>query len=106
MTGCRCGGRPSAGSGRTRPWPGRGTRPEFPMREGTCPAREAPPLEKYPRHRVILPVYIPNMEGYFARSLDALRLSLESLRITAAGKAAVTVVANDCAPEVLRELEG
>ena len=75
------------------------------MREGTCPAREAPPLEDYPRHRVIIPVYIPHLEGYFARSLEALKLSLESLRLTAGGKAGITIVSNNCAAEVLRELE-
>ena len=75
------------------------------MREGTCPARDAPKLPEYPRHRVILPVYIPNLEGYFARSLEVLRLSLESLRLTTAGRAEITVVSNGSAPEVLRELE-
>jgi hypothetical protein len=75
------------------------------MREGMCPAREAAPLRDYPRHRVIIPVYIPNLEGYFARSLDVLKLHLESLRLTAGGKAGITIVSNDCAPEVLHELE-
>ena len=75
------------------------------MREGMCPAREVRALGDYPRHRVIIPVYIPNLEGYFARSLDVLKLSLESLRLTAGGKAGITIVVNDCAPEVLRELE-
>ena len=74
------------------------------MRVGINPAKEAGRLEGYGLHRVIVPVYIPNSDGYFRQSLEILKLSLESLYLTASGKAAITVISNGCSPEVVEEL--
>lgn len=75
------------------------------MRIGVNPAKETAEIEPYGLHRVIVPIYIPNFEEYFRQSFEVLGLCLESLRLTTTGRAAVTLVANGCAPEVVAELE-
>ena len=75
------------------------------MRTGENPSKTSHQLGGYARHRIIMPVFIPNSDGYFERSLDVLKLCLESLRLTAGGKASVTIVSNGSAPEVIEELE-
>ena len=75
------------------------------MRTGENPSKTSPRLGGYAHHRIIIPVYIPGLEGYFERSLEVLKLCLESLRLTAVGKASVSLVSNGSAPEVIRELE-
>ncbi len=52
-----------------------------------------------------MPVYIPHLDGYFTHALEILKLCLESLRLTTAGKASVTLVSNDSAAEVVSELK-
>lgn len=54
---------------------------------------------------MVLPVYIPERRGYFAQSLEVLRLCLESLQLTTGGQMCVTVVSNGCSEEVVAELE-
>ncbi len=75
------------------------------MRIGSNPAKADSSLVKgYSHHRVIVPVYIPNQDGYFKEALEITRLSLESLHLTARGRVVVTVISNGCAPEVVQEL--
>lgn len=57
------------------------------------------------RHRVILPVYVPRLTGYFTDAREILSLCLESLRRTAGPSVAVTVVANQCVAEVMAMLQ-
>jgi hypothetical protein len=52
-------------------------------------------------HRVILPVYVPRLDGYFENAFEILTLCLDSLRLTTAGRVAVTVIANQCAADVV-----
>jgi hypothetical protein len=54
---------------------------------------------------VIVPVYIPNLEGYFQSAVEVLRLCLESLRVTTSNRASVTIVSNGCVPEAVEEME-
>ena len=54
--------------------------------------------------RIAIPVYIPNLTGYFAQSLEILELCVESLHLSATNVIAVTVVANGCAREVVDDL--
>ncbi len=75
------------------------------MRVGTNPAKAQTDLEGYGLHRVIVPVYIPRLDGYFQHAIEVLRLCLESLRVTASKKAAVTIVSNDCVPEAIEEIK-
>jgi len=75
------------------------------MRIGANPAKTQTGLEGYGLHRIIVPVYIPRLDGYFQHALDVLSLCLESLRVTTSKKAAVTIVFNGCAPAVIEEME-
>lgn len=75
------------------------------MRIGINPVRDNTLLNTYGRHRVIISVYIPNFEGYFENALEILKLSLESLRITASGKASITIISNGSCPSVIEELK-
>lgn len=75
------------------------------MRQGTNPSKETFRLPGFQSHRVIVPVCIPELTGYFAQSFKVLELCLESLRLTTAGRASVTVISNGCAPEVVQWLE-
>jgi hypothetical protein len=52
-----------------------------------------------------VPIYVPALSGYFEHALEVLELCLDSLRHTASGRASITLIANQCAPEVLRRLE-
>jgi hypothetical protein len=54
---------------------------------------------------VIVPVHLPALTGYFAHGLEILHLMLESVALTTANRAAVTVIVNGCAPEVLSDLQ-
>ncbi len=75
------------------------------MRVGANPAKAQTGLNGYGSHRIIVPVYIPHLEGYFQHAIEVLRLCLESLRVTASKKAAVTIVSNGCVPEAIEEME-
>jgi len=55
-------------------------------------------------HQVVIPVYIPKTEGYFARSLEILKLCLESLILTCHEKTFITVVNNGSCAEVAEYL--
>jgi len=74
------------------------------VRVGVNPGCKEPAIG-FHSHRVIVPVYIPVRSGYFEHALEVLKLCLESLRLTCEGRASVTLVANGCMPEVVRELE-
>lgn len=75
------------------------------MRDGTNPAKEAGALGAVSRHRVVVPVYVPSLDGYFANAPEILRLCIESLHATTSGKADVTVISNGCIPEVVEQLQ-
>jgi hypothetical protein len=75
------------------------------MRQGLNPGKVNSALPPFRRHRVIVPVFIPELAGYFAGSLEVLRLMLDSLALTLDDRASLTVVANGCAPVVLAELQ-
>lgn len=75
------------------------------MRNGRNPAKDNPHLEGFSRHRIVIPVYIPRLDGYFSHSLEILKLCLESLRVTTAGRASITIVSNNSAAEVVEELK-
>lgn len=52
-------------------------------------------------HQVIVPVYIPHFEGYFEKSFEVLKLSLQSLFQTIHDKTYITIVNNGSCEEVL-----
>jgi hypothetical protein len=51
-------------------------------------------LENY--HRVVIPVYIPNFEGYFKDAFDIFKLCLDSLLLTVHSKTRITIYNNNC----------
>jgi hypothetical protein len=74
------------------------------MRDGLNPLKNGQ-LELFKRHRVIVPVYIPNQEGYFANAIEILKLCIESLSRTAADRASITVISNGSMLEVVELLQ-
>ncbi len=74
------------------------------MRSGVHPAKEAGALPSFGTHRVVVPVHIPSLDGYFAEAREVLARCLESLRLTAAGRVAVTLVSDGSCAEVVDDL--
>ena len=70
------------------------------MRIGFNPAKENKEITIENYHRVIVPVYIPNFEGYFANLFDVFKLCLESLIITSHNKTRITIYNNNSHPTV------
>ena len=69
------------------------------MRDSTNPAKSTGQLAAFGHHRVVIPVHIPHQQGYFAASRSILGRCLESLRLTAAGQVAVTLVSDGSCAE-------
>ena len=71
------------------------------MRVGSNPLRRQKVLPPYRRHRIIVPVYIPGVDGYFKEALEVFRMSLASLLATVdPNHTAITLIDNACVPEV------
>ena len=70
------------------------------MRIGTNPVKSSysVTLENY--HRIVIPVYIPNFEGYFKESFDIFKMCLGSLLLTVHEKTRITIYDNNCHPIV------
>jgi hypothetical protein len=51
-------------------------------------------------HRIVVPVYIPNAEGYFKNGFEVLKLSIGSLLQTVHEKTAITIIDNASSNEV------
>lgn len=71
------------------------------MRIGTNPRKNEKNETVDYVHQVILPVYIPNEEGYFADAFKILRICLDSLFKTVHSKTFISVVNNGCNDEVV-----
>ena len=74
------------------------------MRQGSYPGKRNSQTPQFGMHRVIVPIYVPEISGYFAQLPDILDLTLESLRRSTQGRARVTLIANQCAPQILATL--
>jgi hypothetical protein len=59
------------------------------------------PAPRPPAHRIIIPVYIPHDEGYFAHARQILRMVLTSVRATTGPETALTLVFNGCTRELV-----
>lgn len=70
------------------------------MRIGNNPEKKNNTLDLYAYHRVIVPVYIPNFEGYFKDSFDIFKFNIESLLATVHDKTRITIYNNNCIDEV------
>lgn len=76
------------------------------MRIGLSKAKQNSELHIDSYHRVVVPVYIPNLEeDYFKGGLEILKLCLESLLNTIHEKTRVSIINNGCCPEVIAYLE-
>ncbi|MFN7045871.1 MAG: glycosyltransferase family A protein, partial [Flavobacterium sp.] len=60
-------------------------------------------IENY--HRIIVPVYIPNFEGYFKEAFEVFKLCIESLLLTIHDKSRITIYNNNCHPEVKKYID-
>lgn len=71
------------------------------MRVGDNPVKLKKLNHKQYQHRIIVPVYIPNENGYYEHSFKVLRLSLTSLYQTVHKQTAITVIANECCAPIV-----
>ena len=75
------------------------------MRIGFNPYKDQPQESSEYLHQIIIPVFIPNHEGYFADSLRILKLCLESLFATTHSKTYITIVNNGSDAVVVNYLD-
>ncbi|WP_298287544.1 glycosyltransferase [uncultured Lutibacter sp.] len=65
------------------------------MRIGINPAKENKEISIESYHRVVIPVYIPNLNGYFVNSFEIFKLCLESILLTIHSKTRITIYNNN-----------
>ena len=70
------------------------------MRVGFNPYKDMPNERSSYTHQIVIPVYIPNQEGYFKDSFKILKLCIESVLKTVHNKTFITVVNNGSCIEV------
>ena len=76
------------------------------MRKGTNPAKlENNKVENDCFHQVIVPVYLPVLEGYYVEGLEILKLCLESIYLTVHDKTYISVINNGSCQEVRAYLD-
>jgi len=70
------------------------------MRIGLNPNKNVTQSQNEFTHQVIMPVYIPNKEGYFKESFDTFQYSITSLLKTVHSKTFITIIDNGCCESV------
>jgi len=70
------------------------------MRQGFNPHKDKPVEESYYAHQVIIPVYIPNFEGYFKDAFAIFKKCLNSLFCTSHNRTFFTVINNGSCKEI------
>ncbi len=75
------------------------------MREGNNPERHKKVTLRAYDHRIIIPVYIPVVEGYYKDSFDIFKLCLSSLFKTMCSDSAITIVNNGSCKEVINYVD-
>jgi glycosyltransferase involved in cell wall biosynthesis len=76
------------------------------MRKGINPQKITNVLEIESYHRIIIPVYIPNLtEDYFKHGLKVFKLCIESILLTIHSKTTISIINNACCEEVISYLE-
>ena len=76
------------------------------MRIGSNPNKEIDQEQSEFIHQIIVPVYIPNEEGYFVDAFKILQLCLNSLLDTIHDKTYITIVNNGSCQSVVKYLDG
>lgn len=78
------------------------------MRTGINPAKLDSQISVNYHHRIIIPVFIPELSGYFENLMEVYRLCIESANLTQHKRSAITVVDNGSCLKVkewLRQLQ-
>ena len=75
------------------------------MRKGLNPLKDQPITHNNYTHQVIVPVYIPNQEGYFKDSFAIFKFCVESIIKTSHTKTFITIVNNGSCKEVMTYLD-
>ena len=75
------------------------------MRVGVNPHKDVAIAQSEYLHQVVVPVYIPNEEGYFKDGLKILQLCLKSLFVTIHNKTYITIVNNGSCKRVVDYLD-
>lgn len=76
------------------------------MRIGANPEKENNQLSVEHYHRVVIPIYIPNLEeDYFKDGLVILKLCIQSLLKTIHSKTKISLIDNGCCNEVIEYLQ-
>ncbi|MFC3880875.1 glycosyltransferase family A protein [Algoriphagus namhaensis] len=70
------------------------------MRIGVNPAKLDATIPKKYYHRIIIPVFVPNFEGYFKEVFEVYKTCIKSAWLTQHGRSAITVVDNGSCIEV------
>lgn len=76
------------------------------MRVGANPIKNSNKVITDFNHQIVIPVYIPNSEGYFKESFQILKYCLKSLFKTCHDKTFITIIDNGSHKEVKDYLEG
>lgn len=74
------------------------------MRIGDNPNKEVDQEQSFYKHQIIVPVYIPNEEGYFSDALKILKICLNSLFNTIHDRTFITIVNNGSCGNVVKYL--
>jgi len=75
------------------------------MRKGTHPLKSGNNLlHEHGIHRVIVPVYLPNSDGYYKFGFEILSLCIKTLLLTVDSKTNITIVLNETTHKVKRYL--
>lgn len=75
------------------------------MRQGHNPHKDLIIEETVYNHQVVIPIYIPNQEGYFQDSFKILKMCLESLFKSVHNKTYIAIVNNGSCKEVKEYLD-
>jgi hypothetical protein len=75
------------------------------MRVGFNPKKDKKITASDYYHQVVVPIYIPNQDGYFEDALKILKICLESLFKTSHNKTYITLVNNGSCIEVVKYLQ-
>lgn len=65
------------------------------MRVGSNPEKFNKEIKNSVYHRIVIPVYIPNFEGYFKNAFEIFQFNIESLLLTVHEKSRITIY-NNC----------
>ena len=70
------------------------------MRVGSNPEKFNKEISTSVYHRIVIPVFIPNFEGYFKDAFEIFKLNIESLLITVHNKTRITIYNNNSIDEI------